>query len=202
MKHALPELSYGFDTLEPVIDAKTVEIHYTKHHQNYVNNLNTALEKHPELFDLTVDKLLSDLESVPEDIRTAVKNNAGGHYNHSFYWTSMKPLGKTPTPEKLTGELEKYEAVKEEFINSATKLFGSGWTWLVINPSTGKIEVTTTPNQDSPISQKKTPILTLDLWEHAYYLKYQNRRAEYIANWWTVVNWEEVEKRLLSGLAK
>jgi Fe-Mn family superoxide dismutase len=187
----LPDLPYSYDTLEPFIDRETMTLHHTKHHQTYIDKLNAALEKHPDLQNKTLEELLTDLESVHEDIRTAVRNHGGGHFNHSFFW---KTLGKPNT----TKEPEWFAPFKEEFVNSATTLFGSGWTWLV---SEGKdLKVVNTPLQDSPIMKGQTPILGLDVWEHAYYLKYQNRRAEYIDAFLNVVNWTEVEnnhKKLL-----
>ncbi len=198
MKFELPELPYGYDALEPYIDAKTMEIHYSKHHQAYLNNLNSALEKHPEL-NKPVEEMLKDLDSVPEDIRTAVRNNGGGFYNHSLFWACMTP-GGGGEPQDKTGETIKnafgnFAKFKEEFSKAAAGRFGSGWAWLVRDAS-GKLSITSTANQDSPLSGGLAPILCLDVWEHAYYLKFQNRRPEYIEAWWNVVNWEQVEKRL------
>lgn len=196
MKHELPKLPYDYNALEPYVDEQTMNIHHTKHHQAYVNNLNAALEKHPELFDTTLLELIKDLDSVPEDIRTAVRNNGGGHLNHSMFWTLMqKAEGQMPEGELLAAINEKfgsYEAFKDVFSKAATTRFGSGWAWLVLKD--GKLDVVSTANQDNPISEGLVPVLGLDVWEHAYYLKYQNRRPEYIENWFNVVNWKEVSR--------
>lgn len=199
----LPKLPYGYDALEPYIDARTMEIHHTKHHAGYVNNLNAALEKYPHLQAYTLEDLLRNLESVPEDIRTAVRNNGGGHANHSLFWTVMGPnKGGEPAGE-LRSAIEKtfgsFEAFKETFSNAAATRFGSGWAWLVVTPFK-EIKVYSLPNQDSPYMLGHIPILGLDVWEHAYYLKYQNRRAEYIQNWWNVVDWEAVAARYAETL--
>ncbi|MCL5016054.1 MAG: superoxide dismutase [Patescibacteria group bacterium] len=202
MKHILPELPYSLDALEPYIDAKTMEIHHSKHHQSYVDKLNAALDGHEDLLELSVEHLLTDLDKVPEEIRTAVKNNAGGHYNHSMFWKMMKhDGGGDPTgdvAEAINGEFGDFSKFKELFANAAATLFGSGWAWLVINKD-NKLDVTQTHNQDSPISVGQKPLLGLDVWEHAYYLKYQNRRPEYIANWWNTVNWEQIEENYLKS---
>jgi Fe-Mn family superoxide dismutase len=197
MPHTLPALPYDFAALEPHIDAQTMQIHHGKHHQAYVNNLNAALDKHPELHKKTLDELLRDINSVPEDIRTAVRNNAGGHHNHSLFWTIMGPkAGGEPTGaladaiKKAFGDFAKF---KEQIAAAGTTRFGSGWAWLAV--SGGKLEVLSTANQDSPLMDGKMPVLGLDVWEHAYYLKYQNRRPDYIGAWWNVVNWSEVAKR-------
>lgn len=194
----LPELSYGYDALEPYIDAQTMEIHHTKHHQGYVNKLHAALEKHPELQRYTLEDVLRNLESVPEDIRTAVRNNGGGHANHSLFWEIMGPNGGGQPEGALKEAIEKtfgsFEAFKETFSNAAATRFGSGWAWLVITPF-GDLRVYSTPNQDSPYLYGHIPLLGLDVWEHAYYLKYQNRRPNYIQNWWNVVNWQAVAAR-------
>lgn len=196
MKHELPKLPYDYNALEPYVDEQTMNIHHTKHHQAYVNNLNAALEKHPELFDTTLLELIKDLDSVPEDIRTAVRNNGGGHLNHSMFWTLMqKAEGQMPEGELLAAINEKFgsfEAFKDVFSKAATTRFGSGWAWLVLRD--GKLDVVSTANQDNPISEGLVPVLGLDVWEHAYYLKYQNRRPEYIENWFNVVNWKEVSR--------
>lgn len=195
MPHQLPKLPYGYDALEPHIDARTMEIHYTKHHQTYINNLNAALEKHPELADKSVDALLKDLNAIPEDIRTAVRNNGGGHANHSLFWTIMGPKGGgEPTgelAEAVKSTLGSFDSFKDQFSKAAAGRFGSGWAWLSVDGK-GKLTVTSTPNQDNPLSEGLTPILGLDVWEHAYYLHYQNRRPDYIAAWWNVVNWKQV----------
>ena len=196
MKHELPKLPYDYNALEPYVDEQTMNIHHTKHHQAYVNNLNAALDKHPELSDKTLLELIKDLSSVPEDIRTAVRNNGGGHLNHSMFWTLMqKAEGQMPEGSILEAINEKFgsfEEFKDIFSKAATTRFGSGWAWLVLKD--GKLDVVSTANQDNPISDGLVPVLGLDVWEHAYYLKYQNRRPEYIENWFNVVNWKEVSK--------
>lgn len=203
MAFELPKLPYAEDALEPYIDAQTMNIHHTKHHQAYINNLNTALEKHPELANKSLEDLLSDLNALPEDIRTAVRNNGGGTWNHNMFWEIMAPkMGGTPTGELirvLEASFGSFDAFKDEFTKAATTRFGSGWAWLVKRGE--GLAVISMPNQDVPLSEGMTPILGLDVWEHAYYLKYQNRRPEYIANWWNVVNWDEVTKRY-DGLRK
>jgi len=198
MPHALPPLPYDFAALEPHIDTQTMQIHHGKHHQAYVNNLNAALAKHPELDKWPLEDLLKKITQVPEDIRTAVRNNAGGHHNHSLFWTWMGPkAGGEPTGavgdaiKKTFGDFAKF---KEQIAAAGASRFGSGWAWLVW--SGGKLEILSTANQDSPLMDGKTPVLGVDVWEHAYYLKYQNRRPDYIAAWWNVVNWAEVNKRL------
>ena len=202
MPHTLPALPYDFAALEPHIDSQTMQIHHGKHHQAYVNNLNAALDKHPDLHSKSLDDLLKGINSVPEDIRTAVRNNGGGHHNHSLFWTVMAPkAGGEPTGaladaiKKAFGDFAKF---KETFAAAATTRFGSGWAWLTAGG--GKVEISSGANQDSPLMDGKTPILGLDVWEHAYYLKYQNRRPDYIAAWWNVVNWPEVSRRF--GAAK
>lgn len=195
MSYELPKLPYDYSALEPHIDAQTMEIHHTKHHQTYVNNLNAAIEKHPEQGERRLEELLSDLSSVPEDIRTAVRNNGGGHANHSLFWEIMSPEGGEPSGELLeaiNSSLGSLDSFKEEFAKAAATRFGSGWAWLSLDGS-GKLVVTSTPNQDNPVSEGLKPILGLDVWEHAYYLHYQNRRPDYIAAWWNVVNWAQVE---------
>lgn len=193
----LPKLPYAYDALEPHIDAKTMEIHHTKHHQTYIDKLNAALEKYPNLQEKTVEELISDLSAIPEDIRTAVRNHGGGHANHSLFWMILGPnAGGEPTGTVATAIEESFSDFKtfqEQFAAAAAGQFGSGWAWLVNN--NGKLEIVATPNQDSPLSQGKTPILGLDVWEHAYYVKYLWNRPEYVKSWWNIVNWEEVEKR-------
>ena len=196
MKYELPKLPYAYDALEPYIDAKTMELHYSKHHQTYVDKLNEALDKHPEIAGKPLEELLANPDAVPEDIRTAVRNHGGGHWNHSFFWTVMgteetrQPVGESAAAIIATfGELEKF---KEEFAKAAAGVFGSGWAWLVVGED-GKLAITSTANQDSPLAKKQKPVLCLDVWEHAYYLQYQNRRPEYVEGWWNVVNWAAVE---------
>ncbi len=197
MPHELPRLPYGYDALEPHIDARTMEIHHTKHHQGYVNNLNAALEKHPELDKKSVEDLLKDLNSIPEDIRTAVRNNGGGHANHSMFWPIMSPDGGGEPEGKLADAINSsfgsFSDFKDQFSKAAAGRFGSGWAWLCVDRG-GKLTITSTPNQDNPVSDGLRPVLGLDVWEHAYYLKYQNRRPEYISAWWSVVNWKQVAK--------
>ena len=195
----LPKLNYSYDSLEPYIDTKTMEVHYSKHHKAYTDNLNKALENYPELQNLPIEKLLTDLTSLPKDIVEAVKNNGGGYYNHSLFWQMLHSLEKPNeyVADMLNATFGSFDAFKELFTKTATSRFGSGWAWLVKNAD-DKLEIYSTPNQETPISQGKTPLLTLDVWEHAYYLKYQNRRAEYIENWWNVVNWDFAQKQLLA----
>jgi Fe-Mn family superoxide dismutase len=198
MAHQLPPLPYAFDALEPHIDAQTMQIHHGKHHQAYVTNLNAALEKHPELQSKTVEELLKGINSVPEDIRTAVRNNGGGHANHTMFWQIMAPnAGGPPTgaiAEAITSTFGGFDKFKEEMNKAGATRFGSGWAWL--NDVGGKLVIESTANQDSPIMDGKKPIFGIDVWEHAYYLKYQNRRPDYLAAWWNVVNWAEINKRL------
>lgn len=201
MAFELPQLPYAYDALEPHIDKETMNIHHTKHHNTYVTNLNNALEGNEELLSKTVEEVVSNLDAVPEAARTAVRNNGGGHANHSLFWQVISPNGGgKPTGEladAINSKFGGFEGFKEEFSKAATTRFGSGWAWLVVN--NGELEVTSTPNQDSPLMEGKTPILGLDVWEHAYYLNYQNRRPEYIGAFWNVVNWEEVSKRYASS---
>ncbi|GAA3321833.1 MULTISPECIES: superoxide dismutase [Mn] [Bacillaceae] len=196
-KYELPQLPYAYDALEPHIDKETMNIHHTKHHNTYVTNVNAALESYPELAAKSVEALISNMEEVPEAIRTAVRNNGGGHANHSLFWTILSPNGGGEPVGELAAAINakfgSYAAFKEEFAKAATTRFGSGWAWLVVN--NGEIEVTSTPNQDSPLMEGKTPVLGLDVWEHAYYLNYQNRRPDYISAFWNVVDWNAVEKR-------
>lgn len=197
MPHELPKLPYSYDALEPHIDARTMEIHHTKHHQTYVNNLNAALEKHHNLQTKSVEELIKDLNAIPEDIRTAVRNNGGGYLNHSMFWPMMSSHGGGEPKGDLVAAIKSafgdFASFKDQFSKAAAGRFGSGWAWLCVDKS-GKLVVNSTPNQDNPISDGLKPILGLDVWEHAYYLKYQNRRADYIGAWWNVVNWEQVAK--------
>jgi Fe-Mn family superoxide dismutase len=197
MAFELSPLPYGYDALEPYIDAQTMQIHHDKHHAAYVEKLNKALEKYPDLEVKSVADLLKGLNSIPEEIRTAVRNHAGGHSNHSLFWPMMKKGGGGEPVGKVAGEIKRkfgdFAAFKEKFSTAAAGVFGSGWAWLVAD-STGDLVIATTPNQDSPISTGQKTLLALDVWEHAYYLKYQNRRPEYIEAWWNVVNWEQVEE--------
>jgi len=202
MPFELPKLPYAYDALEPHIDARTMDIHYNKHHQTYVNNLNTAIEKHPELGGKSVEELVADLGAVPEDIRTAVRNNGGGHLNHSLFWRIMAPnAGGSPSGD-LAADIDKafgsLDAFKAEFAKAAAGRFGSGWAWLVVGKD-GNLAITSTPNQDNPISEGLKPVLGLDVWEHAYYLNYQNRRPDYIAAWWNVVNWQQAASNYASS---
>jgi superoxide dismutase, Fe-Mn family len=197
MAYELAPLPYDYAALEPFIDAETMKLHHDKHHQTYITNVNNALANHPDLAKKSVDDLISDLAAVPEDIRGVVRNNGGGHSNHTMFWTLMGPgKGGAPTgaiASQITADFGDFEAFKKTFNETTAKQFGSGWGWLVFKG--GKLTVLTTPNQDSPLSQGLYPILGNDVWEHAYYLKYQNRRPEYLAAWWNVVNWDEVNKR-------
>lgn len=201
MAYTLPDLPYEYDALEPYIDVETMHLHHDKHHNTYVTNLNAAIEKHPELAEQTIEELVTHLNDVQEDIRTAVRNNGGGHANHSFFWKIMAPnAGGEPTGEIKTAIEEtfgSFEKMKEEFKTAATGRFGSGWAWLVWN--NGKLEITSTANQDSPLTDGKTPIIGLDVWEHAYYLKYKNVRPDYIAAFWDVVNWEQANQNLAAA---
>ena len=201
MAHELPPLPYNHGALEPHIDTQTMQIHHGKHHQAYVNNLNAALDKHPELHQKSLEQLLQNLNSVPEAIRGAVRNNGGGHSNHSLFWTLMSPKGGGEPSGALADAIKKtfgdFAKFKEQFAAAGTGRFGSGWAWLIATD--GKLEITSTPNQDTPVMEGKTPILGLDVWEHAYYLKYQNRRPDYIAAWWNVVSWDAVAKRFADG---
>ena len=201
MTYTLPDLPYAFDALEPYIDEETMHLHHDKHHNTYVTNLNAAIEKHPELGEKTIEELLSDMDAIPTDIKTAVRNNGGGHANHSFFWKIMAPnAGGEPTgaiKEAIDEAFGDFATFKEEFKKAAAGRFGSGWAWLVME--NGKLAITSTANQDSPLMEGKTPILGLDVWEHAYYLKYKNVRPDYIEAFWNVVNWEEVNNRLSSA---
>jgi Fe-Mn family superoxide dismutase len=198
MAHQLPALPYPNNALEPHIDEQTMMIHHDRHHNAYVTNLNAALEGHAELQSKSIEALLKDLNSVPENIRPAVRNNGGGHANHSLFWEVIGPNGGgQPTgalADAIAKELGGFDKFKEDFAKAGTTRFGSGWAWLSVTPS-GSLVVSSTPNQDSPISEGNTPILGMDVWEHAYYLKYQNKRPDYIAAFWNVVNWDAVGKR-------
>ena len=195
MAHTLPDLPYPADALEPYIDARTMQIHHGKHHQAYIDKLNQALEGHADLQGKSVEDLLRSINSVPDDIRTAVRNHGGGHANHSLFWPILSPNGGGRPEGDLAREIDQvfgsFDGFKEKFAGAAAGQFGSGWAWLGLTGD-GKLHVHATPNQDSPLMQGHTPILGLDVWEHAYYLKYQNRRAEYIDAWWNVVNWDRV----------
>jgi len=197
MAFTLPALPYANDALEPSIDARTMEIHHTKHHQAYVNNLNAAIEKAPELQGRSLDDLMRGINTVPESVRAAVRNNGGGHWNHSMFWELMGPnKGGEPTgglADAIKQSFGDFSKFKEQFAAAATTRFGSGWAWLVTDG--GKLSITSTPNQDNPLMDGKRAILGLDVWEHAYYLKYQNRRPEYITAWWNVVSWDAVAAR-------
>jgi superoxide dismutase, Fe-Mn family len=198
MAFTLPPLPYAANALEPHIDEMTMQIHHGKHHQAYVNNLNAALEKHPELQSKSIEDLIGDLDAVPEAIRTAVRNNGGGHANHTMFWEIMGPnAGGAPKgaiADAINGTFGSFDKFKDELSKAAAGRFGSGWAWLVENG--GKFSIESTPNQDSPLMDGKSPVLGIDVWEHAYYLKYQNRRPDYVSAWWNVVNWDEVNKRL------
>jgi len=200
MAFTLPPLPYPTDALEPHIDKMTMEIHHGKHHQAYVTNANAALEKHPELGSKSVEDLLRGINSVPEDIRTAIRNNAGGHANHTMFWQVMGPhAGGAPTgaiADAINSSFGSFDKLKEEFKKAAVGRFGSGWAWVIDNG--GKLVVESTANQDSPLMENKKIVFGIDVWEHAYYLKYQNRRPDYIDAWWNVVNWTEINKRLQS----
>ena len=197
MKHVLPELKYEYNSLEPYIDEATMNIHHSKHHAAYLNNLNNALEGYPELQEKEVEELIKNCLEVPEVIRAAVRNNGGGHLNHSLFWSILSPNGggepSGELAERVNAKFGSFNSFKEAFGKAAVSRFGSGWAWLVVD-NRGEVQITSTANQDNPISDGLRPILGLDVWEHAYYLKYQNRRPEYISQWWNVVNWEEVER--------
>lgn len=197
MAHELPPLPYDYNALEPSIDEQTMRIHHDRHHQGYVNGLNSALEGFGDLQSKSVKDLLRDLNSVPESIRTAVRNSGGGHFNHTLFWTSMNPNGGGKPDGALSSAIDaafgSFDSFKETLSKTAAGQFGSGWGWLVLDG--GALKAVSTPNQDNPISQGMTPLLGVDVWEHAYYLKYQNKRGDYIAAWWDVINWDEVGKR-------
>ena len=197
MAHTLPPLPYAFDALEPHIDTQTMQIHHGKHHQAYVTNLNAALEKAPELQGKSIEDLCRGINSVPEAIRTAVRNNGGGHWNHSMFWTWMAPnAGGAPTgkaADAINAAFSSFDNFKAEWAKAGAGRFGSGWVWLIADG--GKVSIASTPNQDNPLMDGKKAVLGLDVWEHAYYLKYQNRRPDYLAAWWNTINWKEVEQR-------
>ena len=197
MAYTLPDLPYDYDALEPHIDTETMHLHHDKHHATYVSNANAALEKHPELAEKSVEELLAAIDSVPEDVQTALRNNAGGHANHSLFWEVLSPNGGGEPTGAIKAAIDEafgsFDAFKEKFAAAATTRFGSGWAWLVVTD--GKLEVTSTPNQDSPLMEGKTPVLGLDVWEHAYYLNFKNVRPNYISAFWNIVNWNEVNKR-------
>ena len=197
MAYTLPKLKYSFNALEPHIDARTMEIHYTKHHQAYIDNLNKAIKGKADLESKSIDELISDLKAVPEDIRIIVRNNGGGHANHSFFWTVIGPKAGGEAMGEVASDIKKtfgsFDDFKEKFAQAATTRFGSGWAWLSVAKD-GKLEISSTANQDSPLMEGKTPLLVIDVWEHAYYLHYQNRRADYITAFWNVINWKKVER--------
>ena len=211
MAFTLPDLPYKFDALEPVIDSKTMEIHHGKHHGTYVTNLNNAIKDKPDLEKMTIEELCRNIEKVPQDVRAAVRNNGGGHYNHSMFWTILAPKGTAggggakpggPLGEAINKSFGSFDEFKKQFADGALKRFGSGWVWLGVTPGVGgaKLVITSTPNQDNPLMKglvelQCDPILGLDVWEHAYYLKYQNRRADYVSAWWDIIKWPEVEAR-------
>ena len=204
MAHSLPDLPYAYDALEPIIDARTMEIHHTKHHNTYVTSLNTALEGHDALAAKSVEDLISDLDAVPESISTAVRNHGGGHANHSLFWQIMAPAGERgePSAELIAAAEAKFgsqDAAREAFVDAATKRFGSGWAWVVVKD--GKLDILSTANQDNPLMDGSgVPILGIDVWEHAYYLNYQNRRPDYIAAWIETINWNEVNRRFAEAM--
>ena len=199
MNFKLPELNFSYDALEPYIDAKTMEIHHSKHHQTYITNLNKALESYPELFEKSLEDLLANLDQIPESIRVAVRNGGGGHYNHTLFWQIIGPKSDSKPSENMnsliTDSFESFDNFKSEFNEKATKQFGSGWGWLCQDKS-GKLVTLSTPNQDTPISSGLNPVLGIDVWEHAYYLNYQNKRPDYINAFWEIINWEAVESNL------
>ncbi|MBF4501513.1 superoxide dismutase [Savagea sp. SN6] len=198
----LPDLPYAVDALDPYIDARTLEIHHGKHHATYVNNLNAAIENHEQLKSQSIEQILSDLQAVPEDIRTAVQNNGGGHYCHTLFWESMSPNGGGEPTADIKTAIERrfntFDQFQDLLSTAAISRFGSGYGWLVLNKE-GELEVMSTANQDTPLKDEKTPLLVIDVWEHAYYLKYQNRRPEFVTNWWNTVNWDVVNERLLKA---
>jgi Fe-Mn family superoxide dismutase len=204
MAYELPPLPYDYNALEPYIDEETMHLHHDKHHQAYVNNLNAALQGQSQFENMGIDQLIRSLNSVPENIRTTVRNNGGGHINHSMFWQIMKPNGGgEPTGDlasAISSTFGSFDQFKAAFNDAGAKRFGSGWAWLVIGAD-GKLAVTSTANQDSPLIDGNYPVMGNDVWEHAYYLKYQNRRPEYLAAWWNVVNWDEIAKRFAQGMS-
>ena len=201
MKYTLPKLEYAYEVLEPYLDSQTMEIHHTKHHQAYIDNLNKALESHEDLQEKSAEELLKNLEAVPEEIRIAVKNNAGGHLNHSFFWTILK---KDITPsgeilEAIEKDFQSLDEFKKQFKQAAITQFGSGWAWLVFNPTSNKLEITKTRDHESPITENKIPLLVIDVWEHAYYLKYQNKRPDYAEAFMSIINWTKVNEYFLNA---
>ncbi|MEK6760817.1 MAG: superoxide dismutase [Nanoarchaeota archaeon] len=202
MAHELPKLNYSYDSLEPYIDAKTMEIHHSKHHKTYVDNLNKAIEHHEELQDKPVEWLLENLDSISTQVRTQVRNHGGGHFNHSFFWNCLKkdvrPKGEIL--RAIVNEFGGFEGFSAQFKQAAVTQFGSGWAWLVLNPSSRKLEIMQTHDQESPISYGKIPLLVVDVWEHAYYLKYQNRRADYVEAFVNVIDWEKVNENYVGAL--
>jgi Fe-Mn family superoxide dismutase len=200
MAYELPKLTYAYDALEPFIDAQTMEIHHSKHHQAYVTNVNAALEKHADFAARPVDELITNLNEVPEDIRMAVRNNGGGHINHSFFWQLLKKdvAFGGEVAEAIKETFGGFDDFKKKFATAAVTRFGSGWGWLVVND--GKLEIMSTPNQDSPLTEGKTPILGIDVWEHAYYLKYQNRRPDYVEAFFNVIDWNKVNEHFKNAL--
>ncbi len=201
MSFSLPKLAYPYNALEPAIDTKTMEIHHSKHHAGYTNNLNAALEKHENLQTLSIEKLLKSLDDIPEEIRRAVRNNGGGFYNHSLYWEVLTPGGaKEPSgglAKMITQTFDGLEDLKGIFSKEAMGRFGSGWAWLAVDANKN-LEVLSTPNQDNPLTSGMTPVLGIDVWEHAYYINYQNRRADYIKNWWDIINWDIVSEKYIN----
>ena len=201
MHHKLPELSYAYDALEPFIDAQTMELHHTKHHQTYIDKLHAAINDHEDIRQLSAENLVRKLNKIPEAIRTAVRNHGGGHANHSFFWPTLKKgvAAHGPAVDAITRQFGSFEKFRDDFSTAATLLFGSGWAWLVLNGS--EMEIIATPNQDSPLMQNKIPILGIDVWEHAYYLKYQNRRPEYVKAFFEIINWDKVNEHYEAAMA-
>ena len=200
MNHILPELPYAYDALEPYIDAQTMQIHHTKHHQTYIDKLNAAIKDHSDLEKRSVEQLIGRLTEIPENIRTAVRNHGGGHANHSFFWPTLKKNvpAAGPVIDAINRTFGGFDSFKERFSSAATLLFGSGWAWLVVQ--NGELTIMTTANQDSPVSEGKRPVLGIDVWEHAYYLRYQNRRPEYISAFFNVINWEKVNEHYQTAM--